>query len=463
MRILWLCNTMIPMIAQQLGLGSTQKEGWISGLCDTVMGKQKENKITLAIAFPLPEGLDFFQETFEIKGNILICYGFHEDTGRPELYDVGLEEQMRRITEDFNPDVIHCFGAEYPHTYAMCEAYQDKKRLLIGIQGICSRYAEVYFSDLPQKVIETVTLRDFLKNDSIKKQQQKFEARGRIESKAIKLAGNIAGRTQWDREYAKEENPEAQYYVLNETLRPNFYTEEWMEENCEPYSIFISQGDYPIKGLHYMLAALPRILEEYPMTRVYVAGNQIAKYQTWKEKCKISSYGKYLYDFMKRRGLEDKVIFLGMLDAEQIKEQYLKSNLFVCCSSIEISPNSLGEAMLLGMPCISDDVGGIQSIFTGGADGILYKGLHKKHKNNNTCYAKADGEDYLNKNAEMLADAIIEMWSDRKQQKEYCKNARIHAKKTHDKEKNYLDLIEIYSNIISKQGGEGKGHKDGQV
>lgn len=47
------------------------------------------------------------------------------------------------------------------------------------------------------------------------------------------------------------------YYPMNETLRSNFYTAQWNREQCIPHSIFLSQGDYPIKGLHYMLLAMP--------------------------------------------------------------------------------------------------------------------------------------------------------------------------------------------------------------
>ena len=92
---------------------------------------------------------------------------------------------------------------------------------------------------------------------------------------------------------------------------------------------------------------------------------------------KISAYGKYLQQLICRGNLEEKVVFLGRLSGEQMKEQYLKSNLFVCCSAIENSPNSLGEAMLLGVPCISADVGGISSVFEGGKDGFLYERVIK--------------------------------------------------------------------------------------
>ena len=45
-----------------------------------------------------------------------------------------------------------------------------------------------------------------------------------------------------------------------------------------------------------------------------------------------------------------------------MKKEYLKANVYVLPSSVENSPNSLGEAMLLGVPCIASYAGGIPSM-----------------------------------------------------------------------------------------------------
>lgn len=455
MRILWLCNIMLPVIAEHLNREATNKEGWLSGLADVILSRAQENDITLAVAFPMPKDMplqeqEIYEDIISVGGRELYCYGFREDTGRPDRYDEALEAQMKKITERFLPDVVHCYGTEYPHTLAMCKAYPRKERILISIQGLCAVYANAYFADLPKKVVDSVTFRDWLKKDSLKEQQEKFMRRGEWEKQAIQLAGNITGRTAWDRHYTEEWNPKAVYYFMNETLRSNFYQGEWEEDKCDPYSIFLSQGDYPIKGLHYMLAALPSIRDKYPQVKVYVAGNSVVNYRTWKDKLKISAYGKYLLEMIKRDKLEENIVFLGRQNAEEMKERYLKSHLFVCCSAIENSPNSLGEAMLLGVPCVSADVGGIASIFTDGQDGILYEG-YKTAKNsfdNTRNCAKTEEEKFEN-NVKCLAEAVFEMWEDRQKMIQYCSNARYHARKTHNREDNYKRMTEIYAKIIA--------------
>lgn len=475
MKVLWLCNVMLPVIAKAYGVEASNKEGWLSGLLDTMTENQKENLIQLAVAYPAPPELFSANEVF-LKKEITVldgsitCYGFREDVVHPDQYDPRIEEEIQRITEDFQPDVIHCFGTEYPHTLAACRTFPEKERILITIQGLCSVYADAYNADLPERVILRKTFRDVLKKDSIPMQREKYVRRGAMEMESVSLAGNIGGRTPWDHYYATKWNPKARYFVMKETLRKNFYDARWEEGKCIPHSIFLSQGDYPIKGLHYMLKAMPKILEKFPDSHLYVAGNGITAYRTLKEKLKISSYGKYLRELLKTHDLEGKVTFLGKLSGEEMKERYLKSSLFVCPSSIENSPNSLGEAMLLGMPCVTADVGGIPGIFDGGKDGVIYRGHRPERDDFYKAVTDAEeggnargsaqtaraGEESQNCEAALdviadaLAEAVLEIWSDPVKTKEYRENARAHALRNHDREENYRQTISVYQEIAGK-------------
>ncbi len=474
MRILWLCNIMLPMIAQQLHMEASNKEGWLSGLAGAVLERREKNGIELAVAFPaagIPRdmaGVDIinnneccvYKGTARAEGSGLMWYAFAEDTANPHVYDEKLEPQMNAITRDFGPDVVHCFGTEYPHTLAMCRSFPRRDRILIGIQGLCKVYADAYFASLPRRVVDAVTLRDLIKKDSLRRQQQKFVLRGEMEYEAIRLAGNVTGRTDWDRHYTLKWNKHACYFKMNETLRSNFYTGQWSLEKCERHSVFLSQGDYPIKGLHYMLLALPAVAKVFPDVKVYIAGNSITGEGSLKKRLKISAYGRYLRELIRKYGLQDRLCFLGRLNAEQMKERYLKSNLFVCCSTIENSPNSLGEAMILGVPCVSADVGGISSIFDHGKDGILYDGFKNSdnsinNSRNEIAAVEANAENELKSSADNLAKAIIQILSNAGEMRGYSENARNHASITHNKEENYHRMTEIYAEIIA-----GKEHSE---
>ena len=93
-----------------------------------------------------------------------------------------------------------------------------------------------------------------------------------------------------------------------------------------------------------------------------------------------------------------------------MKERYLLSHVFVCPSSLENSPNSLGEAMLLGVPCVASNVGGIPSMMVGGQDGLLFP----------------PGD------IEALASSIIEIFDSEAITRVYSRNAKKHAHENHD-------------------------------
>lgn len=425
MRVLWLCNIMLPVIAMHLGKEVNNKEGWLSGTYDRLKksGFRMANgeKIELGVCFPVGEPVDEIQISLP---NIKV-YGFYEDTVHPECYDEKLENKFKQITKDFNPDIVHCFGTEYPHTLAMTKAFDKPEKILIGIQGLCYKCADAYMVGVPEVVQKTKTFRDVIKKDSMLKQKEKFEMRGQYEKEALTRAMHVTGRTHWDRECVGEISS-AKYHFMNETLRSVFYDGMWDEKECVLHSIFMSQGDYPLKGLHIVLEALPKILEKYPDTLIYVAGNDLTAYKSLKQKLKISGYGKYLRYLMKKNGLLGHIKFLGKLSAKEMKERYLKSNLYVCASSLENSPNSLGEAMLLGVPAVAPYTGGIPSIFEKDKDGLMFE----------------PG------NASELAEKIIYLFEHPTKMLEYALQAKEHAKVTHNPEANYRRLLEIYQEIL---------------
>ena len=436
MRVLWVCNIMLPVVAEYLQLEASNKEGWLTGLSTTILKYQSENGIELGVCFPALGELAEFERILPASGTDarIHAFGFYEDVHRAEVYEERTERRLREIIGKFEPDVLHCFGTEFPHTLAAVKAFGRRERTLIGIQGLCSIYAGHFRADLPDHVWKRRTFRDLVKQDDLRRQHEKYVQRGVYEIEAVQLSGHITGRTGWDKKYTAQWNSQAQYHFMNETLRSNFYEGCWREETCQKYSIFLSQGDYPIKGLHYMLQAMPEILKHYPETELYVAGNSIVKSAAQrgidglKGKMKLESYGKYILQLMRETETVQKVHFLGRLDAGEMKRQYLRSHVFVCPSSIENSPNSVGEAMLLGVPTVCADVGGVADIFADGVDGLLYPA----------------GD------VEKLAEAVKTMFAGGSQVEAWREAERSHAAATHDARKNYERLWEIYREIAGR-------------
>lgn len=424
MRILWVCNIVPPAVAEQLNTATTVKEGWITGTLERL--SRENTDIELGICMPVND-IDGIYKRDNVKAGSLdiACYRFLEQTSSPWVYDATLEKAAEDIIRDFNPDMIHCFGTEYPHTYAFAKVWNRPERFLVGIQGVMKACADNYCNELEEKVVNGYTFRDAVKRDNIAIQRSKFYKRAEFEEKALKLTGHAAGRTQFDKAGVAGINRDTVYHHLSETLRPEFYEGSWELDRLQKHAVFVSQADYPLKGFHIMLKAMPKILAKYPDTRIYVAGNSITAYRTLKEKLKIGTYGRYLRQLMTSLGIEDKVTVLGRLSAFEMKQQYLNSSVLVCTSFIENSPNSVGEAMLLGTPVIATRTGGIPSMVTQDKEALLV----------------APG------NEEELAAAVIKLFDNEELAKNLSEAGRIRARINHNADENYKALMEIYKEI----------------
>ena len=455
MKVLWICNLILPEIAAEMGLGTIPKEGWVKGLLDAILISKKANDsdmVDIALAFPVSaevitnsedgEKREFITGKVELKSNAgksIEYFGFYEDVAHESVYDDKLEVTFSAIFDIAQPDIIHCFGTEFPHTLAAAKAWNRPERFLIGMQGVCSVCADRYLAHIPEKIVKRHTFRDFIKKDSILEQQKKFISRGINEREAVGLAGHIAGRTAFDKLMTSQWNDKAVYHYAGENLRKEFYSGEWEEAKAEKYRIFVSQADYPIKGFHFLLQALNDLVKnaaQYGIgdIQVYVAGQSIVNGDTLKQKIKISSYGKYLRDMIVEYGLKDRIHILGRLSAEQMKEQYLKCDTYVCCSECENSPNSLGEAMMLKVPIVTAEVGGITTVFEVGVDGYSYRN---------------EKEDSLEQVSTALKNALLERWC-AKDVDERRNNASIHAMRNHNPEANAIGMTDIYCKMMKE-------------
>lgn len=435
MKVLWLCNIMLPAFAKACGLPYTNREGWLTGsferlVSEPLRGGSSTRLVDLGVCCPVPDNPGDCR--MEVDGAVF--YGFHENLNTPEVYDHALEDRFFAILKDFKPDIVHIFGTEFPHTLAMVRSFGHPERTLIGIQGLCCSIADAYMADLPYSVQRRETFRDRVKNDSLKMQRHKFRIRARMEEQALRHTAHITGRTSFDRRVTSEINPDAVYHFMNETMRPEFYTGEWSAGDMQPHSIFLSQGDYPLKGFHYMLQAMPEILRHFPDAHLYVAGNSIIgnvggvlpEKKKYPMPLWITSYGLYLRKLIRENGLSSHVTMLGKLNAEQMKQQYLHSNVFVCPSIIENSPNSVCEAMLLGMPVVAAKVGGIGDLIDDGHEGILFPGGR-----------------YME-----LAEGVKTIFFDNDLAAWLGSSARGRALIVHNPDTNFRRLIEIYRSIL---------------
>ncbi len=416
MKLLWLCNTLIPMAAEQLNIVISKPESWITGLYCSF----KNTNTELIYLFPSKkQKIEVF-----LENTTFLSYSQKNPLKFEHKQIVEFEEILKKT----KPDVIHIFGTEYPHSYALVKAAENlglADKVVISIQGMVGIYSTHYLAFMKEKFSHRFSLRDVLKFENIHRQMLDFKKRGEYEVKTIELAKNIIGRTDWDEACTKRINPDIKYLFCNETLRNSFYENEWALQNCEKHSIFVSQCSYPIKGFHLMLEAMTDIVKKYPDAKLYTTGKNPLNL-SFKQKLRQSYYSKYIGKLIKKYHLENNVEFLGFLDEERMCKQYLNSHVFVCCSSVENSPNSLGEAMILGVPSVSSDVGGVKNLMEHGKEGFVYQ---------------ADAP-------YMLSFYIQKIFENDNLALKFSKNARLHASKTHNSQENFDRLMEIYKEVF---------------
>ncbi len=360
MKVLWLCNIVLPDFCDFYGFRKNPVGGWMTGML-----YQLENKAEIAFCFPIKDKI--YMKDGVYKQHKIYSFQFYNSVYQPDVKD-----RMKEVLRDFAPDVIHIWGTEYPHTLAMVHAAEElgmADRIVIHIQGLVSVYAQHYYADIPEHY-RSMRSGGF---PTIEEEQRDFEHRGRYEMEAIKRVRHVFGRTDWDEACVKRINPEVNYHFCNEILKEEFYrhVDEWEYDRCEKHTIFLSQAVYPLKGFHYFIKAVPYIVRRYPDLKVFVAGDSPAIKNKDGE---LKPYGVLVEKLMEECQTLNRITFLGMLSEKEMIQQYLRANVFLSASSIENSSNSICEAALLGCPVISSYVGGVQNLITHGVNGYLYQG-----------------------------------------------------------------------------------------
>ena len=421
MKLLWVCN-MVPGDVRAKISGGSGSAYWI----DHVLSDVRRRQIPLHILCRGGEARGALDNTCSF------CL-FPELP--PQEYSVSLENLFLKELQTFQPDVIHIWGSEYGHTLAMVNAAEKAgmlERVVIGMQGLCSVIARHYHEGVPQSVVRSYTFRDFIRRNNILGQQKVFAQRGKLEVEALQKVRHVMGRTDWDRACVENINPTVRYHFSNETLREPFYQDSWSYETCQKHRIFASSCVYPVKGFHYLLEAFVKLLEKYPDAVLAVPGKNFCVLDTWQKRLRESSYDRYLRKLVEKYHLEDRIEILGSLSAQQMKEQYLKANVFVLPSTIENSPNSMGEAMLLGTPCVASDVGGVSTMLKHYEEGFVYQSTAPY----------------------MLAHYVDRIFAMEAGAETMGHAAAAHARRTHAPETNLDDLLKTYDAVAkAAQGG----------
>lgn len=134
--------------------------------------------------------------------------------------------------------------------------------------------------------------------------------------------------------------------IDTETFKPNDN-----KKRIKNRIITTASADVPLKGLKYLINALPKIISLYPDTELVVIGKAKNNGETMK--------------LIKKLNLLPHIHFKSNLKEEDIVDLYASAELAVIPSLYEGFGFGAGEAMSCGVPLISTSSGGLEDIVKG--------------------------------------------------------------------------------------------------
>lgn len=423
MKILWLVNIVMPELAVHLGRKPSVFGGWLTGAMAAVRSSGHELVVCTT------------EENTSAAGRYQLNGVTYYVSNRTDVDT--MRTAFKAILAEENPDVVHLYGTEFAHTWAMA-SLTNPERTLVSIQGLVHYYADHVYAGIPDSICRTNIFHKLLGRlhkggNSIEMQRSSYLQRAPTEIQVLQRVRYVNGGTAWGDGCARLLQKDVRLLQCGLILRDSFYdTKTWNYDSCEKHSIFTIYT-YPIKGFHKFLEALKLVVARYPDTRVYIAGNRCTyrKYSGIKKFIMdhAPDYDWYVQKLIEEYQLQDNLVFMGFLNEQQMRQQLLKSNVFVSASSIENHSTALGEAMITGVPSVASCVGGLQEMIDHENDGFLYP----------------FNETYI------MADHICRIFESRELAEQFSVRGRAHAQKTYNREENCRKLLQMYETVAANR------------
>lgn len=410
MRVLWFANT--PGLSQHRFNGKSVAGGWLSSLQAEI---EKSPDCQLGYVFYSDQQSEPFEfnntRYFPVRrmGHHKRKRLLHRITGKTEYNEnVG---RFLKVIEMFEPDIINVHGTE--NSFGLIQHHISSIPVAVTIQGNLTVYTKKYFSgiSMPGLLSRLASGNPFSRMD-----YKQFVKRSLIEQEILKKAKYIFGRTDWDRRISLVLAPGASYFHAEEIMRPAFYEMKWKApKNTKPVFFTTSSHSW-YKGFETIVETASLLAKNnFPFTW-QVAG--------------LKENDPLVKLIKKKQGIgrleEIHISLLGQLTEKELAGSMTGADIYVQVSHIENSPNSICEAMLLGMPIIASFAGGTSALLKDKETGILVQ----------------DGDPFA------LAGALIEMTRTPENAMAMAEKAYCVAHKRHNKQDIASQLLADYQRII---------------
>jgi glycosyltransferase involved in cell wall biosynthesis len=415
MRILWFTNT--PSLASEFLGDNRNLGGWISSLEKQI---SKRSDIELGIAFQ--HGFDP-PNSFSIATTQYFSFPYPREKGKIQGLAARWNHEIEgdsnvnyylSIINQFKPDLIHIFGSEKSYGLII-----DKCKLpvVLQIQGNLTVLEKKWFSGVTLlDILRYSNFKDFVFGYNVFHQFYSFKKRASIERDFLSKCRFIIGRTSWDRRITRVLSPESKYYHCDELLRDEFYSSKWSNHEGSKITLFSIISPVVYKGLEVVLETASILTRLCKIDFEWHIAGMDGK----------EDIVKIIEKSTKLNFAENRILFKGSLNVKQLISILIQSSCYIHPSHIENSPNSVCEAMILGVPVIATYAGGTPSIIQNETEGLLIQ----------------DGDPYS------LAGAIKELLSSPENMILFSENARRKALSRHNTNTVSDRIISIYSDIL---------------
>ena len=417
MRILFLVYSPQDSLVLENYCGIT-KCPWIDSLLEELRNYQ-----SISLAVVLPINSDFLQK--DQKDNIKL-YGLPNPKERnifKKAYNkliyatesAKINVHIKTVVDDFNPDIIQTFGTENPFGLIIPEL---SKPVIMHIQGFLLVGERKYFTGISRcEQFRYTSLKDLLIMSGSYNGFFTFRKRAKIEEKVIASCNYFMGRTDFDKRIISLLSPKSTYYHCEEFIRKDFFEKHWNFPLENEIVCISTLNGTTYKGID-LLVESSMILKKH------------TKFTFRFKICGVSlndEFVKILKKKYKKTASFENIEFLGKLTTAELVTQLCNSNFYVHPSYLESSPNSICEAMVLGMPIVATNVGGLDSLITDKIEGLLVQ----------------EGDPYS------FAAAIVELTDNYRYAELLGKSAREKAIIRHNPKEIGMRLLDIYHRVLS--------------
>jgi glycosyltransferase involved in cell wall biosynthesis len=394
LKVIWICYFLDQTIKTKLGIDEKEVGPWISLGIEEI---KKRNDIELHLIIPMYRILRNLNYTERNVHYHFLKVGIpFTRTSWPDFLKLDVWSnycffncKVKKLVKRINPDLVNLYGAEnafYSSSVLGIKGYP----ILVTIQGF------ITLSKLTDS-----------KTPEIRKRIQ-------IEKRILGELKYFAIQASFIEKYIRSFNPCARIYRYH-----TLYTKTNVKIDVrKEYDLVFFARLSKQKGIEDLIKAVFIAKDQKHDIKLCIIGGP-----------DVESYIHYIKHLIEELNLTHNIIFKGFIPTqEEMHNEVIKAKISVLPTYNDTMPGTIIESMLLGIPVISYNVGGIPDL----------------NKDEEHVILVEPG------NIKKLAFKIIELLKDVYRQKELAEKGRVYARLEFDNSNSMNQLVQVYLNVIKE-------------